>query len=70
MGRADFHQQHAARAEAEAQRLLAKREELGARWLSWVASELYQLSPAPYAAMVRRALERLQQDLTQARTLH
>jgi len=31
----------------------------GARWLPWVASELYRLSPAEYAAMVRRELERL-----------
>lgn len=70
MGRADFHQQHAARAQAEAERLLAKREELGARWLAWVASELYQLSPAPYAAMVRRALEQAQKDLSAKRQLH
>lgn len=57
--RADFHRDNQARAEAEAQRLLAAREQLGARWLGWVAMELYQLSPAPYAAMVRRELERL-----------
>lgn len=59
MSRADYHQQHAQRAEAEARRLLAERETLGARWLPWVASELYRLSPAPYANMVRRELERL-----------
>jgi hypothetical protein len=31
----------------------------GARWLPWVASERYHLSPAEYAAMVRRELEPL-----------
>ena len=59
MSRADFHQQHAQRASAEAQRLLDQRATLGSRWLAWVASELYQLSPPEYTAMVRRELERL-----------
>ncbi|KIP99679.1 MULTISPECIES: hypothetical protein [Pseudomonas] len=59
MSRADFHQQQAEQATAEAQRLLAQRAALGPRWLSWVASELYSLSPAEYAAMVRRELQRL-----------
>lgn len=59
MSRADFHRQHAARARAEAQRLLGQRTALGGRWLPWVASELYQLTPPEYAAMVRRELERL-----------
>ena len=59
MGRSQFHQQHAARAEAEARRLLAQRAELGARWLDWVAAELYQLTPPEFAAMVRRELQRL-----------
>lgn len=59
MSRSQFHQQHAARAEAEARRLLAQRAELGARWLDWVAAELYQLIPPEYAAMVRRELQRL-----------
>ncbi|MEK0362684.1 MULTISPECIES: hypothetical protein [unclassified Pseudomonas] len=59
MSRADFHRQHAERATAEARRLLDKRPELGARWLPWVASELYQLTPPEYAAMVRRELARL-----------
>lgn len=59
MSRADFHRQHAQRASAEAQRLLEQRARLGSRWLAWVASELYQLSPPEYAAMVRRELERL-----------
>jgi len=59
MSRSDFHQQHAQRATAEARRLLDKRSTLGARWLPWVASELYQLAPPEYAAMVRRELARL-----------
>lgn len=59
MSRADYHQEHAQRAEAEARRLLAERDQLGARWLPWVASELYRLSPPHYANMVRRELERL-----------
>ncbi|MEP9320545.1 hypothetical protein ABKS89_25605 [Pseudomonas sp. LABIM340] len=59
MSRADYHQENAQRAEAEARRLLAEREPLGARWLPWVASELYRLSPPHYANMVRRELERL-----------
>ncbi|MGE8496446.1 MAG: hypothetical protein ACN6O6_02985 [Pseudomonas sp.] len=59
MSRADLHQQRAADAEAEARRLLAERDAMGPRWLPWVAGELYCLSPAPYAAMVRRELERL-----------
>lgn len=57
--RATFHREHAERAQAEARRLLAAREQLGSRWLAWVAQELYGLSPAPYAAMVRRELQRL-----------
>lgn len=60
--RADFHQQHAQRAEQEALRLFAERQALGPRWLSWVAGELYQLTPAPYANMVRRALAQLNKD--------
>lgn len=59
--RATFHQQHQAQAEAEAQRLLAARSQLGGRWLAWVAGELYALTPAPYAQMVRRELARLSQ---------
>lgn len=62
MSRAAFHQQRAEQASAEARRLLAERETLGARWLPWVASELYLLSPAEYAAMVRRELEHLAQQ--------
>jgi len=59
--RAEFHRQHQAQALAEAQRLLAQRGVAGAGWLSWVAAQLYQLSPPPYAAMVRRELQRLAQ---------
>lgn len=59
MDRATYHQQHAARAEAEARRLLEQRPVLGARWLDWVAAELYRLTPPEYAAMVRRELQRL-----------
>ncbi|MCG8911097.1 hypothetical protein [Pseudomonas sp. DP-17] len=58
MSRADYHQENAQRAEAEARRLLAERDRFGARWLHWVASELYRLSPPHYANMVRRELER------------
>ncbi len=58
-GRADFHREHQARAEAEAQRLLAAREQWQGRWLAWVASELYRLSPPAYANMVRGELSRL-----------
>ena len=61
MNRADFHHQYAQRATTEAQRLLEQRATLGSRWLAWVASELYQLSPPEYTAMVRRELERLTQ---------
>lgn len=59
MSRSEFHQQHAERAAAEAQRLLDQRATLGARWLAWVATELYQLSPPEYVGMVRRELARL-----------
>lgn len=57
--RAAFHQANQTRAEAEAQHLLTAKTELGGRWLSWVAAELYALKPAPYAQMVRRELQRL-----------
>lgn len=59
MGRSDFHRQHAERATAEARRLLEQRSALGSRWLPWVATELYRLTPPEYAAMVRRELTRL-----------
>lgn len=54
--RADYHREHQARAEAEAQRLLARKAELQGRWLPWVAQELYQLSPPEFVNMVRREL--------------
>ncbi len=59
MSRSEFHQQHAERATAEARRLLEHRKILGPRWLAWVATELYQLKPPEFAAMVRRELARL-----------
>ncbi|MFK3775354.1 hypothetical protein [Pseudomonas sp. NPDC089406] len=57
--RAEFHSQHQAQATEQAQRLLARREALQGAWLAWVAGELYQLSPPPFVAMVRRELQRL-----------
>lgn len=60
--RAAFHQANQAKAEQEARRLLAQRDALGARWLTWVAGELYRLAPPPYAGMVRRELARLNGD--------
>ncbi|MBT9237799.1 hypothetical protein ACYST8_24055 [Pseudomonas inefficax] len=59
--RAEFHRQHQADALAEAERLLARRDELQGAWLNWVAGELYRLGPPPYVAMVRRELQRLAQ---------
>ena len=61
VSRAEFHHQDQADALAQAERLLAQREALQGAWLSWVAGELYRLSPPPYAAMVRRELQRLSQ---------
>jgi hypothetical protein len=57
--RAEFHQANQARAEADAQRLLAAKTERGGAWLNWVAAELYALTPAAYAQRVRRELQRL-----------
>ncbi|TBU99826.1 hypothetical protein [Stutzerimonas kirkiae] len=62
MSRAHFHQEHASQAAKEALRLYRHKDELGPHWLSWVATELYRMSPPPYAAMVRRELERLQKQ--------
>ena len=56
--RAAYHREYQARAEAEAQRLLARKAELQGSWLPWVAQELYQLSPPEFANMVRRELQR------------
>ncbi|MEW9682448.1 hypothetical protein [Pseudomonas sp. TE50-2] len=59
--RADFHRENQARAVEQATRLLARREELQGAWLAWVAGELYRMSPPPFAAMVRRELQRMSQ---------
>ncbi|MFJ4387250.1 hypothetical protein ACIP02_23380 [Pseudomonas sp. NPDC089408] len=59
--RAEFHRQHQADAVADAERLLARRDELQGAWMNWVAAELYRLGPPPYAVMVRRELQRLSQ---------
>ena len=39
--------------------MLAAKTQLAGRWLAWVASELYALTPSSYAQMVRRELQRL-----------
>jgi len=62
VSRAEFHQQHLARARAEAQRLFERKAVLQGAWLAWVASQLYVLKPAAYASMVRRELQRLQEQ--------
>ncbi|PBJ18685.1 hypothetical protein BSF44_49790 [Pseudomonas sp. ACN8] len=59
--RADFHEQNLASAQDEARRLFGQKTILQGAWLNWVASQLYQLQPAEYASMVRRALMRLQE---------
>ena len=59
--RADFHEQNLASAQDEARRLFGQKVILQGAWLNWVASQLYQLQPAPYASMVRRELARLQE---------
>ena len=59
--RADFHQQHQASAQAEAQRLFEQKVVQRGGWLNWVASQIYALRPAAYAAMVRRELASLQE---------
>ncbi|WP_188035684.1 hypothetical protein [Pseudomonas sp. EZ-C24] len=58
-GRAEFHRQFESQAQAHAERLLAQRVVMGSAWLSWVAGQLYEITPAPLAAMVRRELQRL-----------
>ncbi|MDD2048274.1 hypothetical protein [Pseudomonas putida] len=60
-GRADFHARYQAQARGQAEQWLAQRERLQGRWFDWVASQLYQLSPPEYAAMVRRELQALTQ---------
>lgn len=58
-GRADFHARHQAQAREQAEQWLAQRARLQGAWFDWVATQLYQLSPAEYAAMVRRELQKL-----------
>ncbi|MEG1038445.1 hypothetical protein [Pseudomonas sp. NUPR-001] len=60
-GRADFHALHQAQAREQAEQWLAQRPRLQGAWFDWVATELYQLSPPEYAAMVRRELQALTQ---------
>lgn len=57
--RADFHALRQAQARALAEQWLAERPRLQAAWFDWVATQLYQLSPPEYAAMVRRELQQL-----------
>jgi hypothetical protein len=59
--RAAFHREHQAAARELAEYLLSRREALQGGWLTWVAGQLYALSPAPFAAMVRRELEQMNQ---------
>lgn len=59
--RAEFHERHLQGAQTEARRLFAQKDALQGAWLGWVASQLYTLSPAEYASMVRRELQRLQE---------
>ena len=61
-GRAHYHAQHQARAEAQARDWIAQREVLQGAWLNWVAAQLYLLRPPEYASMVRRELQRLQES--------
>ncbi|MEE1866660.1 MULTISPECIES: hypothetical protein [Pseudomonas] len=58
-GRADFHARYQAQAREQAEQWLAQRSRLQGAWFDWVAGQLYQLSPAEYAAMVRRELQAL-----------
>src|SRR5690606_41365752 len=46
--RAAFHQARQADAERDARPLLAQRDALVVRWLTWVAGELYRLTQPPY----------------------
>ncbi|MBM3108773.1 MAG: hypothetical protein RR736_08295 [Pseudomonas sp.] len=58
-GRAEFHARYQAQAREQAEQWYAQRSRLQGVWLDWVAGQLYQLSPAEYAAMVRRELQAL-----------
>ncbi|WP_178110068.1 hypothetical protein [Pseudomonas sp. FSL R10-1350] len=61
--RSEFHQQHLEQAQTKAAELFARRTDLKGAWLGWVAGQLYSLSPAEYASMVRRELQRLQEGM-------
>ena len=61
LSRAEFHEQHLFSAQTEAQQLFAQKAVRQGDWLSWVASQIYQMRPAEYASMVRRELQRLQE---------
>jgi len=61
LSRADFHQQNLESAQSRARELYAQKAVLQGGWLTWVASQLYSLKPAEYAAMVRRELQQLQE---------
>jgi len=58
-GRAEFHARHQAKAREQAEQWLAQRPRLQGAWLDWVATQLYQLGPPEFAAMVRRELQKL-----------
>ncbi|MNJ54309.1 hypothetical protein D3C77_497430 [compost metagenome] len=58
-GRAEFHAKHQVRAREQAELWFAQRDRLQGAWFDWVATQLYQLSPPEYAAMVRRELQAL-----------
>lgn len=58
-GRAAFHARHQAKAREQAEQWLAQRPRLQGAWFDWVATQLYQLGPPEYAAMVRRELQKL-----------
>lgn len=58
-GRAEFHALHQVQAREQAELWFAQRTRLQGVWFSWVATQLYQLSPPEYAAMVRRELQAL-----------
>jgi hypothetical protein len=60
--RADFHQQNQASAQSEALRLFEQKVVMQGAWLTWVASRIYLLRPAEYASMVRKELNRLQEN--------
>jgi hypothetical protein len=61
VSRADFHSQNLDTAREEARRLYAAKAPMQGAWLGWVASQIYTLRPAEYAAMVRRELQSLQE---------